>query len=84
MTTGKGECLRCGRVVPLNDIVRDGYRRGLLVCKECYDAPHPQDRPPAAKGERQRTPAPEISVPDDEGDEAPAIGFDESGRLTFT
>lgn len=72
------ECQRCSKRVRYQDIVEDGYLKGLLVCSSCYDAPHPQNEPlqdiddPIAL----YRPAPEISVPSGEGEAAPALTFD--------
>jgi hypothetical protein len=78
--TGKNalaECQRCSKRIRYQDIVEDGYLKGLLVCSSCYDAPHPQDTPvDASEGIALYRPAPEISLPDDEGEAAPALTFE--------
>ena len=78
---GYGECNRCGDRVKLSRMVKDGQMRGLLVCPDCYDPRHPQDVPLALKAERHEIPAPELSKPDGEGTEAPALVFDSLGKL---
>jgi hypothetical protein len=79
--TGKralGECQRSGKRVPYQSLVEDGYIPGLLVAPDWYEPPHPLDEPlkdiddPVALYK----PAPEISLPDGEGDPAPALTFD--------
>lgn len=36
-----GECGRSGKILPLKDMVEDGYIKGMLVSKEYYEAPDP-------------------------------------------
>lgn len=59
-----GECMRSGRRVLREDMVRDGQNRELLVAPDEYDEYHPQLRvaPPRNTNEesRVRSPAPEI------------------------
>lgn len=63
-----GECQRCGERLLLNRMVGDGYVKGLRVCPPCYDPPHPQERPIALHDPQALyRPAPELSVPDNEG-----------------
>lgn len=38
-------CGKCGFPYPRMSLVRDGDSEGLLVCRECYDPEHPQERP---------------------------------------
>lgn len=47
MATGKhakGQCQRCSFVYKLTELVEDG-ETSLLVCKACYDMPHPAKQP---------------------------------------
>jgi hypothetical protein len=40
----KAQCDRCGFVVPVYALKRDGQSRGgFLVCNSCYDPLHPQE-----------------------------------------
>ena len=46
--TGKnalGICDRCGKERPLLALVPDGDKPGLMVCPECRDIKHPQEKP---------------------------------------
>jgi hypothetical protein len=43
-----GTCMRGGHRHLLKDLVLDGHIKNLLVCKECYEPEHPQERPVAA------------------------------------
>jgi hypothetical protein len=76
-----GECLRSGLRVPLNRLRKDGHLKGMLVDRQWYEPRHPLEDPPTFRGERHEVPAPEISKPAGEGIEAPAIAFDDLGRL---
>ena len=80
-----GECQRCGARVRYTELVEDGYVPGLLVEQSCYEPPHPLDEPVVlpADAEALAHPSPEVSIPDAEGEAAPAIGFDAYGNLTF-
>ncbi len=40
----KGQCRRCGHVFPRRALREDG-ETGLIVCADCYDEPHPAERP---------------------------------------
>lgn len=40
-----GICQRSGKRVPYDDLVEDGYIKGLLVARDWYEPPHPQDTP---------------------------------------
>lgn len=79
-----GECARSGLRVPQRDLVEDGYMPGLLVSRDWYEPPHPQDQLPEIQDEEHDVPAPEITKPDDEGEAAPRMTFDATGKLTFT
>jgi len=86
--TGKnafGECMRSGKKVPYSDLVQDGYIPGLLVCREWYEPPHPQDTPPpvTTDAEALANPSPEQSIPTGEGTAAPVMTFDALGKLSF-
>lgn len=72
-----GECQRCGFRVRYTALVDDGHIAGLRVCRTCWEPHHPQEDPPPIGPDRQALyrPAPEISIPDDEGDAAPALTF---------
>lgn len=76
-----GECPRSGLRVRLERMKRDGHRPGMLVSADWYEPRHPLDMPPINRTERHERPAPELSKPDDEGTEAPALTFDELGKL---
>lgn len=78
-----GECGRSGKRVPLADMVEDGYIPGLLVARDWYEPPHPQDQEPVDHAEEHTVPAPEISAPSGEGSPAPALVFDSNGNLVF-
>lgn len=39
-----GDCMRCGLRFLLRDLRHDGQYRNVLVCGECWDAKHPQER----------------------------------------
>lgn len=78
---GIGECNRCGKRCQQDAMVKDGQVRGMLVCRDCYDPRHPQEIAPTFRSERHSIPAPELSIPDGEGDAAPALTFDELGKL---
>jgi hypothetical protein len=71
--------MRCGFRVPYLSLVDDGDIPGLRVCRTCYEPAHPQDNPPPISPDAQALykPAPETSVPDDEGDAAPALTFND-------
>lgn len=45
------ECQRGGHKVLARELVHDGRNPQLLVCHECYDPPHPQERPFLPKSE---------------------------------
>lgn len=38
-----GECPRSGKRVLLHEMVPDGYVKGLMVHRDWYDPPHPQE-----------------------------------------
>ena len=76
-----GECARSGFVVKAKDLVSDGQIKGLLVHRGERDPKHPQEYPTPYRLERHTMPAPEVSVPPGEGAEAPALTFDETGKL---
>jgi hypothetical protein len=78
-----GECQRSGERVNVEDLVDDGHLKGLKVARWWYEPEHPQDRAPSLRPERHKVIAPEVSKPDGEGTEAPAIAFDSTGKLTF-
>ena len=40
----KGQCMRCGHVVPYKKLSFDDYVKNLLVCPDCYEDEHPQDK----------------------------------------
>jgi len=76
-----GECKRSGLRFPVKDLVKDGQMRGLLVHRDERDPKHPQELPLRTRAERHDVVAPEISRAGDEGDAAPVLAFDESGKL---
>lgn len=76
-----GECVRSGLRVRLERMRKDGHRPGMLVASDWYEPRHPLDTPPPSRTERHERPAPELSKPADEGTEAPALAFDELGKL---
>lgn len=78
---GYGECQRSGRRVRLRDLTKDGQNRGLLVARDERDPRHPQDIPYKVLPEKRDVPAPELSKPPGEGEEAPPLVFDAFGRL---
>lgn len=78
---GIGECARCGLRFKVKDLIKDGQMKGLLVCHTCYDPLHPQEIAPTFRAERHEVPAPELSIPAGEGDAAPALTFDDMGKL---
>lgn len=46
MATGKyayALCDRCGAKVPYLSLRRDGYKRNLWVCDDCYDLDEPEE-----------------------------------------
>lgn len=71
-----GECGRSGRKMKLRDMVEDGNTPGLMVDPSWYEPKHPQEEvvvgTDATALER---PAPEQSVPDDEGDAVPVSSW---------
>lgn len=70
-----GECQRCGFRVRYLSMVEDGHIPGLRVCPTCYEPEHPQENPPPIGPDRValERPAPEVSIPDDEGTAAPDL-----------
>lgn len=40
-----GLCMRCGAKIPASSLISDGRNPRLLVCGQCYDPIHPQERP---------------------------------------
>ena len=81
------ECQRCGHDIYASDARYDGYTKGLIVCPQCYDPPHPQDYVRAY--EDTITPAgpvtgaAEYSTTGATGSTAlPAGGFEPSGNAT--
>lgn len=78
---GYGECARSGDIVPIKDLVPDGHLRGVLVSKDWWEPRHPAEDPPVIVGEKHDVPAPELSKPPGEGVAAPALVFDELGKL---
>lgn len=46
-------CERCGFNILSRDAIKEPDTN-LIVCKECFDPKHPQDRPIHGLGERQR------------------------------
>ncbi len=38
-------CQRCGKKLPASELVNDGRNPQLLVCGDCWDPAHPQERP---------------------------------------
>lgn len=77
-----GECARSGMRYPVDELVKDGQLKGLLVHKSEYDPKHPQELRVPYRPERKTSPAPEISADPNEGVEAPALSFDDTGKLT--
>jgi hypothetical protein len=68
------ECQRCGLRLPYRDLVEDGHIPGLLVHPECYEPQHPQEIPVRATDPiALYRPAPEISIPTNEG--SPTAGM---------
>lgn len=51
-------CDRCGFVKLRSQCKIDGNNKQLLVCSDCFDPKHPQDRPIYGKGEKQKVPIP--------------------------
>jgi len=41
-----GMCERCSKKMLLKELTYDGYYKDLLVCPECWDPYHPQERLP--------------------------------------
>ncbi len=41
----QGECMRCGEVGLAANLIRDGRNPRLLVFPDCYDPPHPAEKP---------------------------------------
>jgi hypothetical protein len=41
-----GICMRCSKKRPRRELVEDGYYPGLMVCPDCFDGRHPQERLP--------------------------------------
>ena len=78
-----GECPRSGKLVPIDEMVEDGYIEGLLVASDWFEPKHPQEDNPIFDDEEHSTPAGEISVPAGNGETAPPLGFDAQGNLTF-
>ena len=39
-----GHCERCGLRYFLKQLTSDGHKPNLLVCRECWDEEHPQER----------------------------------------
>lgn len=77
-----GECGRSGKRVRLSDMVEDGQTEGMLVAADWYEPKHPQEiEPDLTDPEALARPAPELSTPDGEGDEVPALTFDAQGKL---
>lgn len=72
-----GECQRCGFRVRYLSMVEDGDIPGLRVCRTCYEPAHPQENPPPVGPDAiaLERPAPELSVPSNEGVAAPALTF---------
>lgn len=48
------ECPRCGTKVLARSLSFDGRNPRLLVCGECYDPPHPSERPYAPRNNEGR------------------------------
>ncbi len=40
----KAQCPRCGLVMPYKRLRRDGYKKDLWVCPDCFDPEHPQEK----------------------------------------
>jgi hypothetical protein len=71
------ECGRSGKRVPYRDLVDDGYIKGLRVAPDWFEPEHPLDKPvDASEGIALYRPAPEISIPDGEGEAAPVLTFE--------
>lgn len=72
-----GECMRCGFRVAYLSLMDDGNIAGLRVCSTCWEPKHPQESPPPIGPDAQALyrPSPELSIPADEGDAAPALTF---------
>lgn len=77
-----GECARSGRRMLRRNMVEDGYIKGLLVDPAWRETAHPQERlPDVSDPTGIFRPAPELSKPEGEGTAAPALTFDETGKL---
>ena len=38
----RARCDRCGKVTYIDKLQFDGYKKGALVCEQCWDPWHPQ------------------------------------------
>lgn len=48
-------CQRCDKRIPVSQARLDGYSKGLVVCRTCYERPHPNDTPVPIDGPEIRT-----------------------------
>ncbi len=77
-----GECARSGIKMLRRNMVEDGQFPGLLVHPRWKEDKHPQETPPDVDDPIAiYRPAPEQSVPEDEGEAAPELEFDDLGLI---
>lgn len=77
------ECAICGKKLLMRDLVKDGEFL-MWVCRDDYQNLHPSEHDIDVSETYPINPAPEVSIPDNNGMPAPLIGFGPNGELVFT